>query len=307
MAVTEQILNLDFPSVTDKEATVDLSKAVTTDSEGDERYLLTGTPGTTTQAEGAVDIDPVLIEFVKSGYVRSSGFKNPPFTITVTNNTLLISIDGSTPIQILLESGTGLTGDDIADDLQNKINLLAATGGAAEGNLAFLNAVVSFENNRFVIISGSLARSFTGAEKSSVAVTAGASNDASVTIGFDVSTSSEAIASKLVTEGLLTGPTTTGAVGEIIIPLNDVTAYSAGQAITIYNGADRDYSVIAQVSGNNLVSPASTIPAATYSGGAIVQNIFERDSDSQLASPYESVDDITRAIIRTIAGQIDFS
>src|SRR3989304_6889933 len=118
MAITESIKNLSFPSVTDKEVTLDLEKAITTDSEGDERYILSATPGTTTLGVDAVAIDPLLIEYSKAGYVRSSGYKTPPFTITTSNNAFRISIDGSTFREIVLDSGVSLTGEDVEDDIQ---------------------------------------------------------------------------------------------------------------------------------------------------------------------------------------------
>jgi len=306
MAVTESIRNLDFPTVTDKEVTLDLEKVVTVDSEGDERYILTATPGSTTLAADDETINPVLIEYFKSGYVRSSGFKSPPFTIGPTNDTFQISIDGSTTRSISLTQGSGLTGDDVADDMQAQINLLAAAGGLEEGNLAFLNAIVSFENGKFVIISGSLAKSFTGTGKSSVAITAGASNDVTATLGLDIVTSSEAIASKLVVEAQLTGSTSSpSGVGDVI-PLDDVTDLSAGQAFTIYDGTNREYFVATSVSGNNLITHSGSL-TNTYASGSVVQNLYERDPDSTLASPYRDADEVVRALLRTIAVQVDFS
>lgn len=306
MVVTESIRNLDFPTVTDKEVTLDLEKAVTTESEGDEIYLLTATPGTTTTAaEGAV-ISPLLVDFFKSGYARSSGFKNPPFTISASNNQLQISIDGSSLRTITLDTGGGLTGNDVSDDLQNKINLLAADGGLEEGNLAFLNAIVSYENNKFVIISGSFSRSYTGSGKSSVSVSPGTTNDASVTLGFNVSVTSEAIASKLVSEAQVTGATSSSGSNDLI-PVDDVSDLNVGDAFTIYNGTDRDYFIATSISGNYLVTHSGSVPLLTYSGGAIVQNIFERDPDAELASPYRSTDEVVRALLRAIAVQIDFS
>lgn len=307
MAVTESIRNLDLPSVTDKDVTLDLEKVVTTESEGDERYILSATPGTTTLGDGGATIDPLLTEFAKAGYVRSSGFKNAPFNITASNNQLQISVDGSSFQTISLATGNGLTMEDVSDDMQQKINLLAAEGGALEGNLAVLNAIVSVENNKFVIISGSLSKTFTGPERSSVAILPGATNDASATLGFDIITSSEDISSKLVIESQLTGDVySPSGVGDVV-PLDDVTGFTTGQAMTVSNGSSRAYFVVTSISGNALITHSGSIPSATFSGGSVVQNVFERDADSSLASPYESVDDITRALLRSIAGQIDFT
>lgn len=305
MAVTEDIRNLDFPLVTDKEATLELEKVVTTDSEGDEVYILSATPGATTLGTGGATISPTLTEYAKAGYVRSSGAASPPFTISASNNTFQISIDGSTVRSVTLDSGTGLTGDDIADDMQIKINALAATGGDEEGNLAFLNCIVSYENGRFVIVSGSLSKTYTGTGKSSVAITAGATNDVTATLGLDILASSEELSSILVSEAELTG-VTIATSGATLIPLDNVTNFSAGQAFSIYDGTNRDYFVATSISGSYLVTHSGGVPDGTYSTGAIVQNIFERDPDATLASPYESVDDLVRALLRTIAVQIDF-
>ena len=305
MSVTESIRNLDFPTVTDKDVTLDLESVITPDSEGDERYILSATPGTTTLGAESATIDPVLIEHFKAGYIRSSGFQTPPFTVGASTNTFQISIDGSTYRSITLTQGTGLTGDDVADDVQTKINLLAATGGDEEGNIAFLNCIVSFENGKFVIISGSLARSYTGSGKTSIAVQAGTTNDVSAVLGLDLITSSEAISSKLVVEAQLTSATTSpSGVGDVI-PLDDVSDLSVGDAFTITDGSNRDYFVALSVSGNNLLAASGSL-STTYSGGSVVQNIFERDPDTSLSSPYQDVDAIVRAILRAIAVQIDF-
>ena len=40
-------------------------------------------------------------------------------------------------------------GEDVAADLQAKINALAGVGQLEAGNLAFLNATVEFRNNKF--------------------------------------------------------------------------------------------------------------------------------------------------------------
>jgi hypothetical protein len=307
MAITESIRNLSFPSITDKEVTLELEKSITTDSEGDERYLLSAIPGTTTLGVEGASIDPLLIEFSKAGYVRSSGFKTPPFTITSVNNTFRISIDGSTFRDIILDSGVSLTGQDVEDDMQVKINALAATGGVEEGNIAFLNSIVTFVGGKFEIISGSLSKTYTGVNKSSVAILPGLTNDVTVTLGMDLLISSEELASKVVAEAFLTGATSETIDGEVVIPVDDVTELSEGLAYTIYNGSDRHYFIATSISGNSLITHSGSVPTATYSGGALVQNIFERDPDLGITSPYESVDDLLRALVRSIAVQIDFT
>lgn len=300
MAINETIRDLEnYPNKT-KTVTLDLIKAVPIDNEGDEVYVLTSS-STNTKVGGGTP-NPIFIREYKAGYAKSSGYKTSPFTLTSGNNQLQISIDGSSYSTIVLNSGTGLTGANIAQDMQQKINALAASGAGQQFKLEFLNATVEFVNNRFVVVAGSISNTYTGVGKSSVNVIAATSGDATSALGFDIPVTSEALASKQPTETTVLSNYSGGSS----IMLNSTQGFEAGQAFTITDGTNREYLVASGVSasGINLYYPLSN----SYAAGAVVQKIFERDPDGDVvASPYQDIDAIVRFSLRSIANQIDFS
>lgn len=304
MALTETVVNLNYPG-TEKTLTVELDKGITTTSEGDEVFLLKTSPGTGTTAAGGATISTVLVEHMRVGYVRSSGLAVPPFDITSSNKNLQVSFDGSAYYEITLSEGTGLTGEDVSDDLQTQINLLAAAGGAAEGNLAILNATVTWTKGKFLIMSGSSSNTFTGTSKSSVSVISGTSADARETLGFDIVHSSEVLAGKVVTETYITASATLGSANDSML-VESVANLSAGDAFSVTDGSDRDYFIATTISGNYLLTHSGSL-SKEYAPGSLVQKVFERDPNGSLASPLQTVDDVIRHNIRVIAGQIDFS
>ena len=303
MAITETVKDIELNPSVSLTATLDMNKVVLVDSEGDEKYVLTCVTSAT--AAGGAEIADIYIRDFKIGYSKSSGFKNPPFTITATNNTLQVSIDGSTPRAITLDEGSGLSGDDVAVDIQSKISALAAASGLEEGNLAFLNCTVRFLEGQFIILSGSLSNTYTGAERSSVAVTAGATNDASVTLGYDIPVESETLSSKRAAESTLASSFT--ASGTTLL-LNSVEDMNADEAYTITDGTNREYFIVDTVtSGGAQLTIGAGEVVNSYAAGSIVQRIFERDASADLASPIEDIDSIYRFGLKSLANQMDFS
>jgi len=201
MAITETVRDLEQnPNVT-RTVTLDLQSVIPLDSEGDEKYVTSATPQTTAVSKiSGGSITPIFLQEFKAGYSKSSGFKNPPFTVDSSANKLQISIDGSSYSTITLSSGIGLSGEDVAEDLQTKISAEAGTGETHEGNLGFLNALVEFKDSRFRIYSGTISNTYTGTAKSSVSVVPATSGDASVLLGFDMPIESETLSSKRPTE-----------------------------------------------------------------------------------------------------------
>lgn len=285
-----------------KTVSLDIVKNVFADSEGDEQYaLLLSTTATSKLNAGAI-ANTYLRDFVV-GYSKSRKV-NGPFTIDGTNNQLQISIDGSASVEITLTPGTGLTPENIVDDLQTQISSLSAVGEPEEGNLAFLNADVDFVEGRFRILSGSISDTYTGNAKSSVAVTSGA-NDVSVLLGFDIPIESEALASKTPAESItISGYTTSGTV----LALESVTGLNAGEAFTITDGINREYFIATAVtSGSAELTIDSTALSNSYSAGSVVQRIFERDPDIVLASPIKTVDEVMKFSLKNVVNQIDFT
>ncbi|RKZ96615.1 MAG: hypothetical protein DRQ40_00455 [Gammaproteobacteria bacterium] len=303
MAITETVKDIELNPSISKTATLDMDKVVLVDSEGDEKYVLTCT--TTATAAGAEAISDIYIRDFKIGYSKSSGFKNPPYTITSSTNQILVSIDGSTFRPIILEVGSGLTGNNIAEDLQEKISAHAAAAALEEGNLSFLNCTVIFENGRITILSGSLSNTYTGLGRSSVNVVAGLLNDASVTLGFDIPTESESLSSERAVESTLASSFTASGTTLLLTSVEDM---NADEAYTITDGANREYFIVDTVtSGGAQLTVAANSIINDYASGSIVQRIFEKDASSDLASPIEDIDAIYRFGLKSLANQMDFS
>lgn len=300
MAITETVRDIEnYPNKT-KTVVLDLQKVIPIDNEGDEVYVINST--TTALKQGSTAISQVFLREFKAGYVRSSGLKSPPFNIDGTNNTLRISIDGSTYRTITLSSGTGLSGDDIARDLESKITALAASGQLESGNTAYLNTTVDFQNNKFLVTAGSISNTFTGLGKSSVAVSSGLTNDATATLGLDINISSEVLASTLAVESALT--TIYSGVGDLQV--NNTSGLTAGQAFVIMDSINKEYFIASGI-GANTITPFPNTILQTYPVGSLIQRIYERDPELPVATPYEDIDSIVRFALRGIANQIDFS
>lgn len=302
MSINESVKDVEnFPSKS-KTVTLDLQSIVPVDNNGDEVYVVTASSTATKIGTGTAS--PIYVREFKAGFCNSSGFKNPPFNISASNSNLKISIDGSTYRAISLDTGNGLAGEDIAKDLETKINALAGTHGLEEYNLAFWNATVEFKNNRFRIVSGSISNTYTGTGKSSVDVIDGDTNSALITLGFDKKVTSESLAGKRAAE---TTVASTYTAGESTITVTATDDFAAGYAFSIFDGTNREYFVASGVSVGEIGVSGTTGLNNSYSSGAVVQRIFERDPMSDIASPYEDIDAIVRFSLRSIANQLDFS
>jgi hypothetical protein len=298
MAINENVKDLVVNPARTRVVTLDLQKVIPVDTEGDEIYILNAA-GTNLPKKGGGTVDPIYLREFKAGYARSSGFKIPPFTITPSNNTLQVSLDGSAFQAIELSSGAGLSGENVATDLQSKLNAVSGTNGY---DLSFLNATVEFKNNKFLVVAGSVSNSYTGLGKSSVAVTSGASNDVSADLGFDYYHSSEVLSSSYPVETEVSvdypGSGTT-------LQVVNTLGLSGGQAFMVTDGSNKEY-FIADSVGIGTITLKSELDSA-YSAGSVVQKIFERDPDGNLASPYDDVDSMVRFTLRAVANQIDFT
>lgn len=303
MSIVENLKDLNLPLKT-KTCTLDQSKIIPVDNNGDEIYILSATAGTGSIKFGGGTIDPIFVREFKAGYARSSGKVSAPFTFTSTNNSIQVSIDGSTFRSIVLATGTGLTGDIVAQDLQEKITAYAGIGQLEASNLSFLNATCEFTNNKFVIVAGSVSNTYVGTGKTSVKVAAGVSNDASVSLGFDKYVNTEDLSSKLATETTLSSSYTAGGV---TFSVATTSGLAAGQAFSVYDGTNREYFVASGVTSSTIGISGTNGLTNSYASGAIIQKIFERDPDAGIESPYKTVDQITRFTLRSIGNQIDFS
>lgn len=300
MAINETIKDLiNYPNKS-KTVTLDIQKVIPVDNEGDEVYVISATPGTGVTRSGG--INPVFVRDFKAGFARSSGLKEPPFTIASGNNAIRISLDGSAYQPIVLASGIGLSGDSIALDIQDKLEALGAYGQAQANNVAFLNATVEFKNNRFSILTGSVSNTYVGTGKSSVAVLDGLLSGGATTLGFDIPITSESIASQSPTQVYVSSPYVSGTT----LNISSSNGLSPGQAFMVTDGTSKEYFVAQSVGVGTLAISGAGL-ANDYAAGSLVQKIFERDPVSDVASPYTRADDIIKFALRAVANQIDFA
>lgn len=300
MAINEVIYDLENTPNVSKTVTLDLKKVIPIDNQGDEVYVLSAT--TTAKKHGSAAISPLYIREFKSGYCKSSGHVAGPFTIDTTNNKLSISLDGSLTREITIASGVGLSGEDIASDIQTKLSVLAALSGVEQDNSAFLNCNVMYDNNRFTVVAGSMSNTYTGLGKSSATILPSTSGDARSLLGFDKQISSELISANRPIETLVSSGYSSG----LILTVETVSGVDAGEAFTIFDGTNREYFVASGVAANTINLHYSL--SNGYAVGSVIQKIFERDPDSDMVnSPHQTVDEIMRFGMMAIANQIDFS
>ena len=320
MAITVDTQDLANYPGTVKRVTVDQSAIVSQGSEGDESYVLSFYTSAYSNATARTTIQTLYVTNFKAGWCRSSGFAGTAnkFTLSSICNTLGVKLDstvsgtnGTGYYDIVLDynlDGTPIPGDTIAEDMEIKIRALANSLVTADiGNkLAYMNASVEYTDGCFWIVSGSVGNSYTGNNKTSVSITAGSSNDASVLLGFNLSVTSEYIESITVTEALLASDYT---VSGTTLTVSQSLGASEGDCFVIRDSNNIDYFQITENPsvGNLLTFSSSAIKNSYSSGLAKIQLLREQDSYGSPKLWYENIDSIVRFGIKTIVNQIDYS
>jgi hypothetical protein len=303
MAVNVSVFDLvNYPN-NPKTVTVDITELVPYGNGGEDTWVFSAI--TTATASGSAAIQRMYISQNKIGWLKSSGLKTGPYTINSSQKHLKIAIDEdiAQAAEITLDENTvAVGGDAAAKNIQAKISGLAQTGGAKQGNLAYLNATVRFINGAFEVLSGTASDVYTGVTRSSVDVADGVSTTGlSAELGFDITFSSENIASAPPKQTSLASPYTTGTS---IIITND-GLISGGDCIVVTDGTNTEFRGIE--SGAGTVVTLSSGLVNTYASGSLVQVMSVQDPSGKPISGYESVDDIVKFSIASIVNQIDFS
>ncbi len=310
---TRDIVN--FPGGTAKTVTVDIIQAVPKgSSEGDELWLMSTV--TTATASGGGSIENIFKNEMIRGFYKSSGLVSGPFTITGTTK-IKVAIDEAigSGVEITLTNGNNLSGSDIAQDLETLIQAqgVIGGGGAKIGNLSYLNAQVRFVDGKFQVESGTVADSFTGTTRSSVDLSAPASDtDAFTSLGFDLGVSSETLSARQMVE---TGVASAYASTDII-SVDSTVNLSAGDSIQIVNPTTSQVVLVSGVGTGDGLS-AGEIRFVTASGistnlsiaaptGTLVRKL---DSliDSAPVSAVKTMDALYRFGIDSLVNQIDYS
>jgi len=204
MAVNVSVYDLvNYPD-NSKTVAVDIKQVTPIGYEGDEQWVISVTTSAYSDVDNRTAIQDIYIQNQRAGWAKSSGFESAPFNLTSSDNKLRLRLDGDIPSgtdlqivsgywEITLDEGDALSGDAIADDMEEKIRALADSADmAAEYMLAYLNASVIFEDNKFKIVSGSVSEFFSGTDRSAVEFLRTTFSDtANTVLGFDLTLHSE--------------------------------------------------------------------------------------------------------------------
>lgn len=303
MVVNVTVYDLvNYPG-TSKTVSVDLKQVVPLGADGDERWVITAYTSAT--ASGTASIQDVFVDDIVTGYSKSTGVNNGPYTVSASQRNMKVSIDGSTPREISLStSASAIAGSSVASDMENQIKALAVTGGDEAANLSFSNADVSFADGKFRIRSGTSSSSYTGSNKSSVRVTAGATNDVYSHLGFLGAVESEDLAGQTVSETFVNHAYAVASGTQLNVA--DSTVATAGSdCIGITDGTNTEYRFVSAAPAGQITMNSAL--SNSYAINSRVQVLRMQDPSATPPPEFSSVDAASRFAIATIVGQIDFS
>jgi hypothetical protein len=300
-----------------KRVTIDQESVVPQGFEGDSQFMLSFSTTAYSDITAKTKIQDLYVTDFKSGWCKSSGFAGNKFALDATHRCLEIKMDATTSgigdgyYRVTLDHNDGVQIDAevVAEDLENKIRALADNLDTADigYKMAYMNAVVEFKGGRFWIVSGSVGKYYSGANRTSVKVRASSVNDCSDILGFNVSIDSEIIDSIGVKEALvLSGYTTTSGTGTITISANVGAVINDCMLIT--DGTNTDYFQISDITGGTIIEFDGSKVSNSYSASkAKVQLLREQDPDAGPSLWFDDIDKITRYGLKSMINQIDYS
>jgi len=330
MAIRVDTQDLENYPGTIKTVTLDQDQIVPAGYEGDEKYVLSFSTTAYSDNDNNTTIPTIYITDFKTGWCKSSGFtgSNGRFALDSAHNKMKVKIDatisgsdGSTWYEISLahDNGSYLSGDAIAEDIEEKIRAIANNIHTADTGfiLSYKNASVEFNDGQFWIIAGSVGKYYTGTNRTSVQVSAASSNDCSAMLGFDLSINSEDLAGTTVRETVLSSSYT---ANTDTLNVDSGLDVQEGNALMITDGTNTDYfTAISGTTNTAIKVPTSAsnsfvgishsysyaLPASGT--GTKVQLLREQDPDNVPMMYYSDVDAITRFGLKSIVNQIDYS
>jgi len=309
MAVNVTVYDLDNYPDNNKTVTVDQLQVVPISYEGDEQWVLSFRTSAYSDNDNNTAIQNIYVREMRAGWLKSSGFVSGPYVIGATNKILSIKLDNSVRYySVVLTEGT-YGGNSLADHIETKIRSIPSTDPdwqSVDDSLAYINASVEYINGKFHIYSGSVAKNYTGALRTSVELTASGTDTCYEYLGFNLNMNSYDVASTAINETYISQDHTGG---EASLYLNSDIGVTPGECLAITDNTNTDYFVAMAVSGT-LITVASGLAGISNSytaNKAKVQLLRLQDPDQVPAPVYDTVDKITRWGIKSLANQIDFS
>lgn len=313
MAVNVTVRDIvNFPGSTPKTITVDIAQIVPVGGsplEGDEVWVSSATTAATASGGGA--IQSIFKNSMKRGWLRSSGLITGNITIPASAK-MVVAIDEAigSGLEITLTAGNNLLPADVAQDIESKIVAQAriGQGGSKAGNLSYLNCQVRFNNGKFEIEAGTVSDKFTGTGRSAVKVGAPSSGtDIRATLGFNITTDSETLASRQLVETDLTSAYSSGDT----LTVRSTAGLSAGDAFVLLDGSNTNTAMVSGVVSASVVrftavSGMGLGLANTYATGALLRKLHQVDVTDPVSAVI-SVDQLYRFGIDSIVNQINFA
>lgn len=311
MAINATVYDLEGYPENSKTVTLDLLKIVPVGAQGDEKFILTCRTNAYSDFTNKTTIDDLFIQEFLCGWCKSSGFKGAVFTINSGNKGLKVKIDNvSIFYDITLDEGTNLTGDVIAADIQAKLRALTMETTDVGKALGYTNCRCSFTNSRFIIKAGTISKTLSGTNASSVEVDT--SGSASYLLGFDLPIDSKSLAGTDIREVVVSSMYT---AGDGTLNVEAGLDAAAGDAMCITTSGSKipgDY--FTMVSGTPTAIEVATTGAHGFDGiqnsyavGSKVQKLRYNDPEYSPRSCLNSVDDALTWGILSLANQIDYS
>ena len=308
---------INYPG-TVKRVTIDTEVVVPAGSDGDEKFLLSASTSAYADTATRKAIADVYVAGGNIGWAKSSGFKgtNGKFALDSTHCELAVRMDAAsvgTPginngyykITLNHSNGLYLKGEDIATDMQNKLQAVTFSGIDAGYQLAYKNCTVKFNDNKFYIASGTISDTFTGPTRSSVSVTDSDTNSCAAMLGFDQQVTSEALAYVNIVEAPLISDYTAGATTLVVGLLSGV---NPKDALCITDGTNTEYFIATNAVGGTITVSASAIAHNyTIANGSYVQILRKVDPDLRVNSYHKDTDELLRYMAKIVINQIDFS
>ncbi len=315
---TQDLVN--YPG-NNKRVTIDVSSLVPAGYEGDEQIVMVVSTTAYSNNSNRTAIQDLYITEAKSGWIKSSGFKGSVFQLDTNLNTFRIKLDttvsgynGSGWYDVVLahDDGSNILGAEVASDMETKIRALptGAQWAAADAGfiLAYKNCSVEFTSGKFKIISGSISDSYTGTDRSSVAVVSGTSDDCLNMLGLDLPISSEDLAGIQIKEAELIQNYPYGG-DYTVLYTSGGTGAAIGDAMAITDGTSIDYFIVQDTGpATGQFTVVSGSISNTYTAyNAKAQLLRLNDPDFEPTSHYGTVDSLGRYGIKNMVNQIDYS
>jgi len=325
MAISMNIQDLEnYPGIT-KKVSIDLSSIIPVGNEGDEVFVLSAYTSSYSDNVDKTNISDLYVTDISTGWCKSSGLvgdsskfyiDSSHYSLKIKIDATVSGIDGSGYFTVDLtpsDDNTPISGEDVAIELEDKIRTIADNLGAVDAGFykSYKNASVEYIGGKFWIISGSLAKSYTGANRTSVSVMPADTNDCSEELGFNLSINSSYISSISVKEVLLSYDYTADTDTLLV---NTGTSATEGAAFMITDGDNTDY--FTSLSGT--IGSAIKVPTSGSNGFSGIVNSYsanktkiqllrEQDVDNKPYQWYGSIDRLVRYGVKVISNQIDYS